>query len=117
MHVRNHCIECHGQRLHVLYLNSPNVHFKMLDTSCYFGLLQVNVGCVPKKIMFNTAVHAEMIKDHKDYGFDVELKQFTWGYDTCSCIKAMSFSCAVCVCVCGGGCRGHTSIPHENSNL
>lgn len=39
----------------------------------------VNVGCVPKKIMFNTAVHAEMIKDHKDYGFDVELKQFTWG--------------------------------------
>lgn len=82
----------------MLYLNFPNVHFKMLDTTCNFGLLillQVNVGCVPKKIMFNTAVHAEMIKDHKDYGFDVELKQFTWGYDTCSCIKAMSFSCAV----------------------
>ncbi|XP_062600688.1 glutathione reductase, mitochondrial-like [Saccostrea cucullata] len=39
----------------------------------------VNVGCVPKKIMFNTAVHAEMIKDHKDYGFDVDFKQFTWG--------------------------------------
>lgn len=60
------------------------VHFKMLDTTCNFGLLQVNVGCVPKKIMFNTAVHAEMIKDHKDYGFDVEVKQFTWGYDTCT---------------------------------
>lgn len=66
----------------------------MLDTTCNFGLLQVNVGCVPKKIMFNTAVHAEMIKDHKDYGFDVELKQFTWGYDTCSCTQVMSFSCA-----------------------
>lgn len=67
----------------------------MLDTTCNFGLLQVNVGCVPKKIMFNTAVHAEMIKDHKDYGFDVELKQFTWGYDTCSCTKVIClFSCA-----------------------
>ncbi|XP_078486713.1 glutathione reductase, mitochondrial [Ciona intestinalis] len=29
----------------------------------------VNVGCVPKKVMFNTAMHAEMIHDHKDYGF------------------------------------------------
>lgn len=38
----------------------------------------VNVGCVPKKVMFNTAMHAEMIHDHKDYGFDVELKTFDW---------------------------------------
>ncbi|CAH1781325.1 unnamed protein product [Owenia fusiformis] len=38
----------------------------------------VNVGCVPKKIMFNTAVHAEYIHDHKDYGFDVEYKNFDW---------------------------------------
>ncbi|KAK7483158.1 hypothetical protein BaRGS_00025562 [Batillaria attramentaria] len=38
----------------------------------------VNVGCVPKKIMFNTAMHAEMIHDHKGYGFDVELKGFDW---------------------------------------
>lgn len=39
---------------------------------------QVNVGCVPKKVMFNTAVHAELIHDHKDYGFDVEFKGFNW---------------------------------------
>ncbi|KAH3812400.1 glutathione reductase, mitochondrial-like [Dreissena polymorpha] len=39
----------------------------------------VNVGCVPKKVMFNTALHAEFIHDHKDYGFDVELKNFDWG--------------------------------------
>lgn len=38
----------------------------------------VNVGCVPKKVMFNTAMHAEFIHDHKDYGFDVELKKFDW---------------------------------------
>uniref|UniRef100_H2YR27 Uncharacterized protein n=1 Tax=Ciona savignyi TaxID=51511 RepID=H2YR27_CIOSA len=31
----------------------------------------VNVGCVPKKVMFNAAMHAEMLHDHKDYGFNV----------------------------------------------
>lgn len=39
----------------------------------------VNVGCVPKKVMFNTAMHAEMMKHYKDYGFDVEMKGFDWG--------------------------------------
>jgi len=38
----------------------------------------VNVGCVPKKVMFNTAMHAELIKEHKGYGFDVEMKGFDW---------------------------------------
>ncbi len=36
------------------------------------------MGCVPKKVMFNTAVHAEYIEDHRDYGFDVEMKGFDW---------------------------------------
>lgn len=39
----------------------------------------VNVGCVPKKVMWATAVHAEYIHDHADYGFDVENKGFNWG--------------------------------------
>ncbi|BFZ00786.1 hypothetical protein BsWGS_03825 [Bradybaena similaris] len=39
----------------------------------------VNVGCVPKKVMYNAAVHAEFIKDHKGYGFDVDVKGFEWG--------------------------------------
>ncbi|XP_060065480.1 glutathione reductase, mitochondrial-like [Ylistrum balloti] len=39
----------------------------------------VNVGCVPKKVMFNTAMHAEMMKEHKDYGFDVKCNGFDWG--------------------------------------
>ncbi|PVD18283.1 hypothetical protein C0Q70_20832 [Pomacea canaliculata] len=32
------------------------------------------------KVMFNTAMHAEMIHDHKDYGFDVQLKKFDWSH-------------------------------------
>ncbi|KAL3859583.1 hypothetical protein ACJMK2_009799 [Sinanodonta woodiana] len=40
----------------------------------------VNVGCVPKKIMYNTAMHAEFIHEHKDYGFDVEVKKFDWSH-------------------------------------
>ncbi|XP_052823504.1 glutathione reductase, mitochondrial isoform X3 [Octopus bimaculoides] len=36
----------------------------------------VNVGCVPKKVMYNAAVHAEYIRDHQDYGFSVEKKEF-----------------------------------------
>ncbi|VDM61892.1 unnamed protein product [Angiostrongylus costaricensis] len=38
----------------------------------------VNVGCVPKKVMYNCSMHAEFIRDHADYGFDVTLKSFNW---------------------------------------
>ncbi|XP_013400833.1 glutathione reductase, mitochondrial [Lingula anatina] len=38
----------------------------------------VNVGCVPKKVMFMAASHAEHLPDYKDYGFDVERKAFDW---------------------------------------
>lgn len=38
----------------------------------------MNVGCVPKKIMFSCASHAENIHEHEGYGFDVELKGFDW---------------------------------------
>uniref|UniRef100_A0AAY5JYU4 Glutathione reductase, mitochondrial n=1 Tax=Esox lucius TaxID=8010 RepID=A0AAY5JYU4_ESOLU len=38
----------------------------------------VNVGCVPKKVMWNTAVHAEFLHDHSDYGFDIGNVQFNW---------------------------------------
>ena len=38
----------------------------------------VNVGCVPKKIMWNTAHLAAQIKDAKYYGFSLENKGFTW---------------------------------------
>ena len=39
---------------------------------------QVNVGCVPKKVMFNTAMMMEFLHDMKGYGYDVEVKNFNW---------------------------------------
>ncbi|MEJ2764371.1 glutathione-disulfide reductase [Photobacterium sp. MCCC 1A19761] len=39
----------------------------------------VNVGCVPKKVMWHGAQIAEAMHLYaKDYGFDVEVKQFDW---------------------------------------
>lgn len=38
----------------------------------------VNVGCVPKKVMWNAAVHAEYLHDHSDYGFEVGHHNFSW---------------------------------------
>ncbi|CAM9870793.1 unnamed protein product [Lampetra planeri] len=38
----------------------------------------VNVGCVPKKVMYNAAMHAELIHDHADYGFTVGSVDFSW---------------------------------------
>ncbi|XP_012504009.1 PREDICTED: glutathione reductase, mitochondrial [Propithecus coquereli] len=38
----------------------------------------VNVGCVPKKVMWNTAVHSEFMHDHVDYGFQSCEGKFNW---------------------------------------
>ena len=38
----------------------------------------VNVGCIPKKVMWNAASIAEALHDAPDYGFDLEMKQFHW---------------------------------------
>lgn len=38
----------------------------------------VNVGCVPKKVMYNTALQAEFLRDHSDYGFEAPLMKFNW---------------------------------------
>lgn len=40
----------------------------------------VNVGCVPKKVMFNAATIAEMLHDMHHYGFESDEVQFDWGY-------------------------------------
>jgi glutathione reductase (NADPH) len=40
----------------------------------------VNVGCVPKKVMWNAAELAHRIADARDYGFDVRLQGFDWGH-------------------------------------
>lgn len=38
----------------------------------------VNVGCVPKKVMWNGAQIAHALEDAADYGFTVERKHFDW---------------------------------------
>ena len=38
----------------------------------------VNVGCVPKKVMWYTAEHAHHLKHAADYGFDVTLGDHDW---------------------------------------
>jgi glutathione reductase (NADPH) len=38
----------------------------------------VNVGCVPKKLMWNAAEFAESIPDARGYGFDVEVTGHDW---------------------------------------
>eukprot|EP01120_Amphizonella_sp_Union-15-10_P010307 TRINITY_DN4105_c0_g5_i2.p1 TRINITY_DN4105_c0_g5~~TRINITY_DN4105_c0_g5_i2.p1 ORF type:complete len:479 (+),score=119.43 TRINITY_DN4105_c0_g5_i2:57-1439(+) len=38
----------------------------------------VNLGCVPKKVMWNTAMLSEYLHDLKDYGFKVTNEGFDW---------------------------------------
>ncbi len=38
----------------------------------------VNVGCVPKKVMWNAASVAETLHDASAYGFDIDIKGFNW---------------------------------------
>jgi glutathione reductase (NADPH) len=38
----------------------------------------VNVGCVPKKVMWYTADHAHHFEHAADYGFDIEVKAHNW---------------------------------------
>jgi len=40
----------------------------------------VNVGCVPKKIMWFGANLAHALRDAKDYGFNIENRGFDWGH-------------------------------------
>jgi len=50
----------------------------LLVESGRLGGTCVNVGCVPKKVLFNTASIAHTLEDAKDYGFDVVLRGFDW---------------------------------------
>ncbi|MGD8408163.1 MAG: glutathione-disulfide reductase [Thiohalophilus sp.] len=49
------------------------IEFNKLGGTC------VNVGCVPKKVMWFAAGIAECLRDSQGYGFDVDLKSFDWG--------------------------------------
>ena len=39
----------------------------------------VNVGCVPKKVMWNAAHVADSLRDAPEYGFQLDVRGFDWG--------------------------------------
>ena len=49
------------------------VEAKKLGGTC------VNIGCVPKKVMWFGAHIAEALRDASSFGFDIEQKGFDWG--------------------------------------
>jgi glutathione reductase (NADPH) len=62
----------HAQRASEYGVNVAVVEYAPLGGTC------VNVGCVPKKIMWQTAHHAEQMKYAADYGFDVSVGDHNW---------------------------------------
>ncbi len=51
----------------------------LLVESHRLGGTCVNVGCVPKKVMWNAATIAHSLHDAHDYGFDAQLLGHDWG--------------------------------------
>ena len=54
-----------------------NAHCAVIEHAQLGGTC-VNVGCVPKKVMWTTSRIAEMLHDAPDYGFAVEVGGFDW---------------------------------------
>lgn len=50
----------------------------VIEANNNLGGTCVNVGCVPKKVMWFAAHLADALKDMPGYGFDVGLKSFSW---------------------------------------
>ena len=58
----------------------PELKVALIDSSYYkgYGGTCVNVGCVPKKIMFSTAQVADTLKYASEYGFQEVKPQLNW---------------------------------------
>ena len=62
----------HAQRAAEYGANAAVVEYGPLGGTC------VNVGCVPKKVMWYAAHHAHSLHHLADYGFDVEVNGHDW---------------------------------------
>lgn len=62
----------HAQRAAEYGVNAAVIEYGPLGGTC------VNVGCVPKKVMWYAAHHAHQLHHVADYGFDVEAKGHDW---------------------------------------
>lgn len=63
----------HAQRAAEYGAKAAVVEYGPLGGTC------VNVGCVPKKVMWYAAHHAHGFDHAADYGFDIEVKGHDWG--------------------------------------
>jgi glutathione reductase (NADPH) len=63
----------HAQRAAEYGVSAAVVEFGPLGGTC------VNVGCVPKKIMWYAAQHAHQMHHAADYGFDISVNGHDWG--------------------------------------
>ncbi|MBT8091190.1 MAG: glutathione-disulfide reductase [Gammaproteobacteria bacterium] len=63
----------HAQRAAEYGANAAVVEYGPLGGTC------VNVGCVPKKIMWYSAHHAHQLHHAPDYGFDIAVNGHDWG--------------------------------------
>ncbi len=63
----------HAQRAAEYGAKAAVVEYRPLGGTC------VNVGCVPKKVMWYAAHHAHQFHHAPDYGFDVTLNGHDWG--------------------------------------
>lgn len=62
----------HAQRAAEYGIKAAAIEGDRLGGTC------VNVGCVPKKVMWYAANQMHHLKHAADYGFDVDLKSFDW---------------------------------------
>jgi glutathione reductase (NADPH) len=62
----------HAQRAAEYGVKAAVVEYKPLGGTC------VNVGCVPKKVMWYAAHHAHQMHHAKDYGYDVTVNGHDW---------------------------------------
>jgi len=62
----------HAQRAAEYGVKAAVVEYKPLGGTC------VNVGCVPKKVMWYAAHHAHQMHHAKDYGYDVAVNGHDW---------------------------------------
>ncbi len=62
----------HAQRAAEYGVNAAVIEYGPLGGTC------VNVGCVPKKLMWYAAHHAHQFHHAPDYGFDIEVKGHDW---------------------------------------
>lgn len=62
----------HAQRAAEYGAKAAVVEYGPLGGTC------VNVGCVPKKVMWHAAHHADQLHHASDYGFDVDVNGHDW---------------------------------------